>query len=506
MDKNHTMKKTFFSLALMATVFSGSAQVGIGVTGSVNSSAKLQVDATNRGFLPPRVNLTGTSDVSTISTPATGLLVYNLATAGTSPSNVTHGFYYYDGTRWQRVINQQPDATVSFNSTNPNTGSPTFTPNTPRSTDYIYVGSDASQWTYNGTTYVTYTPPASTAWMLSGNTTDAGSNKSGSVFRTGSVTIGGQTTSPVTTVASSAQLEVISTTKGFLPPRMTTAQRDAITSPADGLIIYNTDNSRLEIRAGSAWLTLVTLTGTGALTFAAGGTNQNVTLTPSGTGNTVLNGNVGIGTASPNAKLDIRTSPTSISDPGAGYLGIGTTTVGAATAGAGAVRYSTESGAGLEFSNGSAWNRLTSAVVKSTVIASKIGNTSENFPHTTITDVTNWTELLDVNNNFDPTTGIFTAPRSGNYSFNFSYKFRAGSIDANSKIEAFMTCSNEAKRRKTATAFPASGTNAEPGAQISFVVNLIAGETLRPSLWHSLGTTKQLLGDDDFNNLSIVEL
>jgi hypothetical protein len=41
------------------------------------------------------------------------------------------------------------------------------------------------------------------------------------------------------------------------------------------------------------------------LTFAAGGTNQNVTVTPSGAGNTILNGNVGIGTASPTTKLHV---------------------------------------------------------------------------------------------------------------------------------------------------------------------------------------------------------
>lgn len=41
---------------------------------------------------------------------------------------------------------------------------------------------------------------------------------------------------------SSAQLEVSSTSKGFLPPRMTMVQRDAISSPATGLIIYQTDN------------------------------------------------------------------------------------------------------------------------------------------------------------------------------------------------------------------------------------------------------------------------
>jgi len=41
------------------------------------------------------------------------------------------------------------------------------------------------------------------------------------------------------------------------------------------------------------------ITGTGALVYTAGGTNQNVTLTPSGTGYTILNGNVGIGTTAP---------------------------------------------------------------------------------------------------------------------------------------------------------------------------------------------------------------
>ena len=37
---------------------------------------------------------------------------------------------------------------------------------------------------------------------------------------------------------ASAVLDASSITKGFLPPRMTTAQRDAIVSPATGLTIY----------------------------------------------------------------------------------------------------------------------------------------------------------------------------------------------------------------------------------------------------------------------------
>ena len=184
-----------FPIALMA-------QVGIG-TNTPNASAKLEVSSSDKGFLPPRVTLSGTADVATISSPATGLMVYNTATAGTSPRNVTPGIYYYDGSKWQRVINQQPDATISFNTADPNSGSPTFTPSTPASSDYIYVSSiDNSQWTYNGSAYVTFTPPASTAWYTSGGTTDAGSNKTGAIYRSGKVGIG--------TVNPGAALEVSS--------------------------------------------------------------------------------------------------------------------------------------------------------------------------------------------------------------------------------------------------------------------------------------------------------
>jgi len=64
---------------------------------------------------------------------------------------------------------------------------------------------------------------------------------------------------------SSAQLDVQSTTKGFLPPRMTEQQRNAITSPATGLIIYQTDGTTgLYHYNGSAWSVLQQPPGTKA--------------------------------------------------------------------------------------------------------------------------------------------------------------------------------------------------------------------------------------------------
>jgi len=52
----------------------------------------------------------------------------------------------------------------------------------------------------------------------------------------------------------SAMLDVKSTNKGFLPPRMTTALRDAISQPAAGLTIYNTSKNCNETYNGSSWV------------------------------------------------------------------------------------------------------------------------------------------------------------------------------------------------------------------------------------------------------------
>ena len=93
------------------------AQTGIGTT-TPNASAKLDVYATNKGFLPPRISLTGTLDVATITSPATGLVIYNTATAGTTPNNVIPGYYYWDGSKWNGLVDQ--GALQSFSGYVPN--------------------------------------------------------------------------------------------------------------------------------------------------------------------------------------------------------------------------------------------------------------------------------------------------------------------------------------------------------------------------------------------------
>jgi len=61
-----------------------------------------------------------------------------------------------------------------------------------------------------------------------------------------------------TAVANSkSMLDVVSTTKGSLPlPRMTETQRDAITSPPTGLMVYNTDTNQVDVFNGTLWAAL----------------------------------------------------------------------------------------------------------------------------------------------------------------------------------------------------------------------------------------------------------
>jgi hypothetical protein len=80
------------------------------------------------------------------------------------------------------------------------------------------------------------------------------SNGSGGAIYYSGGNVGIGTNTGGSTPDNSAMLDVKSTSKGFLPPRMTTTQRDAIISPAAGLTIYNTTKLCNETYNGSSWV------------------------------------------------------------------------------------------------------------------------------------------------------------------------------------------------------------------------------------------------------------
>ena len=68
-----------------------------------------------------------------------------------------------------------------------------------------------------------------------------------------SLTLNAQVGIGTTNPDASSLFEVQSTTKGLLTPRMTTAQRTAISSPANGLLVYDTDESAFYYYEAAAW-------------------------------------------------------------------------------------------------------------------------------------------------------------------------------------------------------------------------------------------------------------
>lgn len=64
--------------------------------------------------------------------------------------------------------------------------------------------------------------------------------------------VGIGTTSP----DADAILHLSSTTKGFLPPKMTTTQKNAISTPPSGLVLYDTTTNKLCVFNGTSWIDL----------------------------------------------------------------------------------------------------------------------------------------------------------------------------------------------------------------------------------------------------------
>lgn len=69
----------------------------------------------------------------------------------------------------------------------------------------------------------------------------------------------GETGFGTSTPNTASLVDITSTTKGFLPPRMTTTQKNAISSPPAGLQVYDTTLNKMCVYTGSVWETMTSL-------------------------------------------------------------------------------------------------------------------------------------------------------------------------------------------------------------------------------------------------------
>nr|NQU89908.1 DUF1566 domain-containing protein [Bacteroidota bacterium] len=195
--------RLIFTLFIIITCYSLTAQVSINTDGSdADASAMLDVKSNTSGVLIPRMTQT---QREAISNPATGLLVFQL--------DPVPCFFYNAGT-----------------------------PGTP-----VWIQLSSTLQTQiadvDGDTKVQVEKNADEDHIRF----DVGGYEAMTIDTAGRIGIG--TLKPDT----SAILELKSTAKGFLPPRMTLAEIYAITNPSEGLIVYNTEMQLPVFYDGIIW-------------------------------------------------------------------------------------------------------------------------------------------------------------------------------------------------------------------------------------------------------------
>jgi hypothetical protein len=268
----------FFALCVSVGMQTQAQSVGVNNAGlSPDASAVLDINAApanNKGFLLPQLT-NGQRDA--IAAPANGLMLFNQSTGRLN---------YWNGSQWIECnvsaisytnpagSNAGPGVCINISGQAPHhsallevygaTGGVLMPRMTAIQRNAI-SGPTAGLLVYNLSTLRLNYYNGSQWVELCGA---AVSSSTGSVSNIMNVAIGNTIADP------SSLLDVVSITKGMLIPRLTTAQRNAVLSPATGLMIFNTSTASLNIYIGSnAWIDLYPGAGIGAAGAITGSTS-----------------------------------------------------------------------------------------------------------------------------------------------------------------------------------------------------------------------------------------
>jgi len=192
----------------------GGSNTASGVSALQNNT--IGINNTANGVLALQNNTTG------INNTANGVLALQ--------NNTTGGSNTANGASAGRFIANGSNLTIANNS--------------------VFVGTDTRANADNETNQIVI---GHTAIGLGSNTTVIGNSSTTFGRWWGNLLIG------TSTNQASSVLTMESTTRGFLPPRMTSTERNAIATPATGLVVYNTTDNRLSVYNGTAWVNLATV-------------------------------------------------------------------------------------------------------------------------------------------------------------------------------------------------------------------------------------------------------
>ncbi|HTJ48121.1 MAG TPA: hypothetical protein VL443_01610 [Cyclobacteriaceae bacterium] len=229
------------------TNISYTGQVGVN-NATPDPSSTLDLTATDKGILVPRMT---TTQRTAIASPANALMVFDI-TLGK--------FCYYTNSQWnvlESIWNRGTGTNISYtgqvgvNNATPAASSVLDLTATdkgiliPRMTTtqrQAISSPDEALLVYDNTVKAFYYY-SNSQW----NTLDTWIKVTGGISYTGQVGVN------ISTPDASSTVDITSTSKGLLIPRMTTAQRQAITTPATSLMVFDTNDSRFYFYNSGQW-------------------------------------------------------------------------------------------------------------------------------------------------------------------------------------------------------------------------------------------------------------
>lgn len=260
------MKKIIFFISaifIISATTIAQNNVGIGTT-TPDASAVLDITSTTKGLLIPRMT---TAERTVIASPAKGLMVFD---------NNTNTYWFYNGTLWVEMnasgAGASPWATNGndiYNNNSGNTGigitSPTVKLDVNSTTNHTARFNSTSNQMYVG--FYENGSIRGYAGSYSGAAEDfdlgtASTNTTGKLHLTiqasPKMTIDNTGAVGISNTApdASAILDINSTAKGLLIPRMATTERTAIISPAKGLMVFDNTTSTFWFYNGAMWTEL----------------------------------------------------------------------------------------------------------------------------------------------------------------------------------------------------------------------------------------------------------